>query len=55
MEYDLRQEEGRLLEVYDETKPQVTMETGVAGAGHLVAGCMSMEDAVDVRIHQTSL
>ncbi len=37
-----------------EREPEMTTETGVVGAGHLVHRLLSMEDVIDLRIHETS-
>ncbi len=33
----------------------MTMEVEVVSVGHLVGGCLSMKDVIDVRIHEASL
>ncbi len=49
-----RWDEGWLLEIYDKTMPEITMETGATSAGCLAGRCLSMEDVIDVRIYETS-
>ncbi len=55
MEHNLRWDEVQLLEVYNKTEPEVTVESEVTSAGCLVGTCLSMENVIDVWVHQTSL
>ena len=48
MEYHLRRDKGRLLEVYDKPEPEVTTENEVTSVG------LSMNYVIDVRIHEKS-
>ncbi len=50
----LRRDKGRLLEVYDKTQLEVTMET-VVGARCLVCRRLCIKDVIAVGVHQTSL
>ncbi len=55
MELHLRWDEGQLLQVYDTSEPEVTMETEVMSAARLLGRCLSMDNVIDVRVYETPL